>query len=199
MQQIMMIHGGTTFRKKEDYINFLKTRDISIEDKKRWSDDYIKEELSDCKIIKPRMPLKEDAKYEDWKIHFERHLPYLEDNIILIGTSLGGIFLAKYLSENIFPKRILSVYLIAPPFDDTIKGEDLAGGFELKEDLKLIEKNCSNITLMFSKDDDVVPVEHAEKYREKINAEIIKFGSRNGHFDIEEFPELVERIRKDMA
>ena len=132
------------------------------------------------------------------KICFERFFPHLEDNVILIGNSLGGIFLAKYLSENKFPKKILSTYLICPPFDNTLSKETLAGGFELKSDLSLLEKNSGKLRLLFSKNDDVVPVEHAEKYRRKLpNTEIIIYEDKNGHFQIEEFPEIIEMIKKD--
>jgi hypothetical protein len=145
------------------------------------------------------MPLQENAKYTDWKIFFERHIPLLRNNVILIGNSLGGIFLAKYLSENKFPKKILHTYFVCPPFDDTCFNEDLVGGFKLKSNLSLIENNCKDITCMFSADDDVVPVAHAEKYRNKLkNADIIIFKSKNGHFRISKFPEIVKMIKKDI-
>ncbi|MFA6285159.1 MAG: alpha/beta hydrolase [Parcubacteria group bacterium] len=145
------------------------------------------------------MPLQDDAKYSDWKIHFERFFPKLRNGVILIGSSLGGIFLAKYLSENKFPKRILSTYLVCPPFDNTLTGEDLVGGFKLKSDLSLLETNSKNLYLMFSKDDEVIPVSHAEKYREKLKgAKIMIFKSKNGHFKISKFPEIIEMIKKDL-
>jgi uncharacterized protein len=199
-KQILFIHGGTTFKSKEDYIDFLKNRKISIKEKIKWSDKYFNKNLSkDFDIIKPKMPLKENAKYEEWKIHFERYFPFLNDNIILIGSSLGGIFLAKYLSENKFPKKILSIYLIAPPFDNTLPSEDLVGGFELQSNLSLIEKNSENLYLMFSKDDNVVSISHARKYGKKLkNANIIIYESKNGHFKISEFPEIINMIKKDV-
>ncbi len=198
--QILIIHGGETFKNKKDYLHFLKTRKISIEEKIRWTDDYLKKNLGEnFQIIKPRMPSQDNAKYKEWKIHFERHFPQLRNNIILIGNSLGGIFLAKYLSEHKFPKRILSTYLICSPFDDTLSEKDLVGGFKLKSDLSLLEKNPKNLYLMFSKDDDVVPVSQAEKYRKKLkNAKIIIYESKNGHFKISEFPEIVKMIKKDV-
>lgn len=198
--QLMLIHGGVTFKNKSNYINHLKTREISIEKKIRWSDAYLEKELEkELQIIKPQMPLKENAKYEEWKIHFEKHFPYLKNNIILIGQSLGGIFLAKYLSENKFPKKILSVYLICPPFDNTDSTEDLVGGFKLKSDLSLIEKNCKNTTLMFSKTDEIVPVSHAIKYQKKLpNTKIIIYDDKNGHFKIEKFPEIIKMIKENL-
>ncbi len=198
--QILYIHGGTTFKNKKDYLTFLKTRKISIDKKKRWAQEYLDKEL--CKkfeIIRPRMPLQDNALYEDWKIHFERYIPQLNDNVILIGGSLGGIFLAQYLSENKFPKKILSTYLVGAPFDDTCFTEDLAGGFKLKKDLSLFEKNSKNITLFFSADDEEVPVDHSEKYRKKLkNAKIVIYKSKNGHFHVPKFPEIVKMIKNDI-
>lgn len=198
--QVFVVHGGMTFKNQENYLNFLKNRDVTIERKIKWDDDYLRNSLGESfHIIKPRMPLQDNAKYEEWKTHFERYMEQLEDNIILVGHSLGAIFLAKYLSENKFPKKILSVYLIAPPFDNTIIGEDLVGGFELSEDLSKIMENCKNVNLLFSKDDDCIPISHAEKYKEKLpNANIIIYESKNGHFRIKEFPEIVEMIKEDL-
>ncbi|MFP4656767.1 MAG: alpha/beta hydrolase [Candidatus Woesearchaeota archaeon] len=197
-KQIILIHGGETWKKREDYIRYLKTREISLERRESWSREYLEKQLSqEFRIIRPQMPLKEDAKYEDWKIWFERHLEFLDDDCILIGNSLGGIFLAKYLSENDFPRRIKATFLVCPPFDDSIPDEDLAGGFELGNDLSKLEKNSHMVKLMFSKDDEVVPPSQAEKYKEALkDAEIIMYDDKNGHFNIKEFPEIVEMIRK---
>jgi len=197
--QIFMVHGGMTFKNRKDYLHYLKTRKVSLEKRKNWSGDYLDKKLGkNFQIIRPRMPQQDNAQYEDWKIYFERFIPYLTNNCILIGGSLGGIFLAKYLSENKFPKKILSTYLICTPFDDTCIGEDLVGGFELKPNLSLLEKNTKNLVLMFSKDDDCVPVSHAEKYRSKLKkANIVIYKSKNGHFVILEFPEIVKMIKND--
>ena len=53
--------------------------------------------------------------------------------------------------------------------------------------------------LLFSKDDDCVPVSHAKKYKDKLpNSKIITYESKNGHFETEEFPEIVEMIQNDL-
>jgi len=195
--QIFIIHGGETFKNQKDYLNYLKNRSVSLEKWVSWKDEYFDKELGkDFEIIRPRFPLAENAKYNDWKIFFERYIPLLKDNIIFIGNSLGGIFLAKYLSENKFPKNILATYLICAPFDDTCPNEDLVGGFKLNKDLSLFEQNSKNLTLMFSADDDSTPVSHAEKYRNKLkNAKIIIYKSKNGHFRIPKFPEIIKMIK----
>jgi predicted alpha/beta hydrolase family esterase len=190
-----------TFKTKNDYFDFLLNRPISIEERVRRSNEYLQIELKlQCKIIKPYMPCKDNAKYIEWKMHFERYLQCIDDKTILIGQSLGGIFLAKYLSENKLFNKVLSVYLVCPPFDNTLPDEALVGWFKLSSDLSLLEENCNNLYLMFSKDDPIVPVNHSEKYRKKLhNANILIYENKNGHFKVEEFPEIVQCIQKDIS
>ncbi len=199
--QILYIHGGMTFKNKKNYLHWLKHREISIDKKARWHDDYLEKKLGpNFQIIRPKMPLLENAKYSDWVIHFERYFPYLKNNAILIGASMGGMFLAKYLSENKFAKKLLSVYLVCPPFDNTLYGEDLVGGFKLTSNLSLLEKNCKKITLLFAKNDDVVPVSHAKKYAAKLKqANIVIYKHIPGHFKISEFPEIIKMIKSDVT
>ncbi len=195
-KQILYIHGGMTFKTHKEYIHYLKTRSISI-DKQSWSGSYLDKKLGKAyQIIRPRMPWPENSKYEEWKIHFELHFPFLKNDVILIGKSLGGIFLAKYLSENTFPKKIKAVFLVAPPFDDTVSGEDLRKDFWLKKDLALLEKQTKNLYLMFSEDDPCVPISHADKYEGKLGKGIFIIFKHNGHFSIPEFPEIVAMIKK---
>lgn len=200
--QILVIHGGETFKNDKDYLRYLKTKKISLAKRTSWKNDYLDKTLGGkFEIIRPGMPLPENAKYRDWKIFFERHFPFLRNNIVLIGNSLGGIFLAKYLSEHKFPKKILSVYLICAPYDNshTAPGDQLVGGFRLKSDLSLLDKSSKRLTLMFSGDDKVVPVYHAEMFRKKLkNAKIIVYKSKNGHFNIQKFPEIVKMIKEDL-
>ncbi len=198
--QIFFVHGGMTFYNKKNYFHYLKTREISLVKKVSWTGEYFHKKLGrDCDIIQPRFPLEDDAKYADWKIYFTRFFPYLRDGVILIGSSLGGIFLARYLSENRFPKKIRSVYLVCSPFDKSGLLEDLGGGFRLKSDLSLITKNCPRVTFLFSQNDDVVPAAHAGKYAKKLpQARVIVYPHIKGHFRISEFPEIIKMIREDL-
>lgn len=195
--QIFIIHGGMTFKRKRDYLDYLKNRKVSVEKRSKWSDDYLDKKIGkNFEIVRPRMPLQDNAKYEEWKIHFERYIPSLKNGVILIGNSLGGIFLAKYLSENKLLKKLGGVFLVCPPFDGSLSNEDLVGGFKLKSDLSLLARSTKNLYLLFSEDDDVVPVAHAEKYRKKLpDAKILIFKSKNGHFQVSEFPEIIKLIK----
>jgi len=195
--QVLIIHGGMTFKNQGDYLKYLKTKKVSLDKRINWAGDYLEKSLgSKYQVIRPRMPLQDNAKYEEWKIFFERYLPYIKNNVILIGCSLGGIFLAKYLSENKFPKKIKGTFLVCAPYDNSHFDEDLVGGFTLKSDLSLILKNFSKLTMLFSADDECVTPYHAEKYRLKLpKANIIIYKSKNGHFNIPTFPEIIKMIK----
>lgn len=121
----------------------------------------------------------------------------LTDNIILLGGSLGAIFLAKYLSENDFPVKIKAVFLLAGPFDDKSRSDIdyTLGDFVLPESLEKFASQAGKIFLYHSKDDPVVPFADQGKYAAKLpSAEKVVFEDK-GHFNLKEFPEIVEKIR----
>lgn len=197
--QVLLIHGGATFKSRRGYLHYLKTREITVGKQTTWVGDYLRESLGGrFEVIRLHMPLLENARYSDWKIHFERHLPYLKDDLVMVGFCLGAVFLAKYLSENRFPRRIRAVYLVGAPFDDTLPDDDLTGGFRLGRDLSGLDDGPKRLCMIFSKDDDVVPLSHAEKYRKKLkNAEILICENKHGHFEVPELPEIVDMIKRD--
>lgn len=197
---MLRVHGGMTFKNDKNYLHYLRTKKISTKKKISWKGDYLEKSLGKkFEVIAPQMPLSDNAKYRDWAILFKRYLALLKGKYILIGSSLGGVFLAKYLSENKLSKKAWSVYLVGAPFDNTVLGEDLVGGFNLKADLSLLEKNCKNLYLLFSEDDDVVPIAHSEKYKKKLkNARILVYKNKHGHFNVSRFPEIIKLIKEDV-
>ena len=113
-QQIIIIHGGTTYKSHEEYFLALKGLDIKLDrmkSSKDWKDGLQEKLGEDFTVYIPQMPNKQNAQYEEWKILFEKVVKLLDDYIVLIGHSMGGIFLAKYLSENNIHKKILKTFL----------------------------------------------------------------------------------------
>ena len=140
------------------------------------------------------MPDSNNAQYIEWKIWFERLSPFLNDGVIFVGHSLGGIFLAKYLSENDFHKRIQAVILIAAPFDVEDMDESL-GTFKLSPSLGKFKKRGGRIFLFSSKDNEVVPFSNCFKYQEFLPDAEAKIFEDRQHFNQTEFPELIELIK----
>lgn len=198
--QIFLVHGWMTFKSWKNYLKYLEESEVSLEWRKSRNKEYLDEKLGkDFDIFRPRFPLSQNAKYKYWKIYFEKYIPLFSKKLILIWNSLGWIFLAKYLSENKFPRKIQSVYLVCPPYRGWLPTEDLVWWFKLWKDLSLLQQNCKNLYLIFSADDDVVPISHAELYKKKLpNANIFIYNNKNGHFGVSEFPEIVKLLRWDL-
>ena len=195
-----MIHGGNTFDTYADYLQFLREYVIDFERVQgrhlRWQDTLGEKLGEEYEVVRPAMPSKYNAKYVEWKIWFEKHLSYVHDDVILVGTSLGGIFLAKYLSENAFPVRIKATYLVAAPHDAEGLLPRTLTDFVLPESLDLFAHQSGEVYLIHSTDDPVVKFEDAERYAIRLpKAHKIIFKDR-GHFSQEEFPELVEKIKR---
>ncbi len=200
-RQVIVIHGGNPYINEEQYIGQLKEKTVYLdalkESSRRWNrnlDKFLDTDKFQC--IFPVMPCKQRAVYEEWKIWFERHLPLLDKEVILVGHSLGGSFLTKYLTENNIDKKILSLHLVASPVTGGVT-DDL-GDFTPNKDLfSKLSEICEDIHLCFSKDDTVVSFDQMNHYTEALpNANQHIFKDR-GHFSGTEFPELVENIKKN--
>ena len=135
-KQILMVHGADAFSEYDAFLNFLRT--YPIEDPlgeaehKSWKRS-LKEELKDeYEVYYPSMPNSQNAKYLEWQIWFERYLEFLRDDVVLLGHSQGGYFLAKYLTENVLPIRVRALYLIAAPFGPGDYGDGDDGGDQVR-------------------------------------------------------------------
>lgn len=196
-QQVVAIHGGTSFDSQEDYIAFIKTRELTLEKLKQGEDwrASLGRELGDAfEVLVPKMPNGTNARYAEWCIWLERCIPFLRDNVILIGHSLGGIFLAKYLAEHSFPKTIKATLLIAAPFDATSTVESLKD-YALPESLENFVNQGGIIQLVYSEDDPVVPFEEMKKYQQALPQARPAIFQDKKHFNQEKFPELVSLIQ----
>lgn len=197
-KQVFYIHGGEAYSNYEAYLEDLKTMPVDPfkEQNIRWTHSLTEKLGEEFEVLSPLMPGKYNAKYEEWKIWFERHFEFIRDEVTLLGWSLGGIFFAKYLSENEAPFKVGRLYMLAAPFNSEEFKDVGCGDFMLEPELvsRLPEK-VGQITLLHSKDDFVVPYDHALIYKNlMITADLVTFEDKN-HFLVEEFPELIERVR----
>ncbi len=191
-KQLIHIHGGNSWRSYDDYLAYLneKVVDPNIIKNIRWRQRYLESLGEDWQIISPQMPSPQNVKYIEWAIWFEKYIPFLQDGVVLVGHSLGVVFLAKYLSENTLPVKVSQLHLVAGIYGDTVKEKT----FDFSDDLSSIERQCESIYIYHSQDDMVVPYEHAGMYAKALpKAKLITFTDR-GHFLQSEFPELMENI-----
>ncbi len=199
MKQVFFIHGGSAYSRYDDFLEALKTkelRSVTGESSERWSDNLRRDLGGQTELFQPRMPNADNAQYQEWQIWFERHFSYLLDGVILVGWSLGGMFLAKYLLENDLPFRPSALLLLAAPAGSCASevGED-CGTFQFDPGrIEELATKMSNIQIWHSEDDFVVPYADALVYQAALpQAKLVTFQDRN-HFLLPQFPEFIEAI-----
>lgn len=200
MKQVVYIHGGNLTKDNDELLKIMASREINPFEEKKRRRLTLQERLPEFVVIKPEMPNKDMARYNTWKLRFEKHIPFLEEEkLVLIGHSLGGMFLTKYLAENEFPVQISQLHLVAPVLDDQglNEGDNYLGDFAYDvDDVKNISSKADKVIVRTSKDDPVVPYMHSVRIAREIAGAELKMFEDRGHFNQAEFPELIEEIRK---
>lgn len=199
-RQVFFIHGGDSFSKREDFLRYLGTMPLrnlpGSTSADFWTKSLAEDLGEDYEVFMPSMPNKQNASYDEWSIWFEKHFAYLKDEVILVGWSLGGMFLAKYLSEKTFPQKIKALFLLAAPCGTQTDSEgNDCGSFQFDpKNLSFLNEKIDLINIWHSTDDFVVPYEQALDYQKHINkAKLVTFSDKN-HFLLPKFPELISAI-----
>lgn len=196
-QQVLYIHGGMTFPTHAAYLHFLRTKELTL-DRLRvghdWKDNLQSVLGEGYDVLAPRMPNGMNAQYPEWTLWFSRIVSLLNAGVILIGHSLGGVFLVRYLSEQVVPMRVKATMLVAAPYRDDVPEESL-GDFLPPDDLSLFKDQGGSIFIYHSTDDPVVPFEHGISYARALPEATMRECQGRGHFNVESFPELEADIR----
>ena len=190
MKQILIIHGGDSFSSYDAYVRSLRSLEISydrLRQQKKWK-TWLVEQLPEADVLLPTFPNCSNAVYDEWVVYFEKLLPFLHDEVYLIGHSLGAMFLAKYLNEAPLNKPVKKLLLVAGGYDDESM-EDL-GSFKVTS-AKNLPQSADEIHLFHSKDDPVVPYSELAKFQADLPDAIIHSFENRGHFLGESFPELL--------
>ena len=198
-KQIIAIHGGDAYKSYGEYIAALKHWKIGKSDfeglsKGGWRDALQKALGSQFQVIHMRMPNQNNVRYKEWKIWFDKFVPFMEKEVVLVGHSMGGIFLTKYLAENLLPKKIKAVFLIAPPFKGN-DPKDFMADFVLPKDLKRLKAYGDKIHIFQSEDDDLVLFKEFRLYKKALPMAQMRVFKDRGHFKITRSPELYKDIK----
>jgi predicted alpha/beta hydrolase family esterase len=144
----------------------------------------------------PRMPNEDDPSYETWRQAIAQELASVTEPVMLVGHSLGGSVVIKWLSERQGEQPIAGVFLAASPF---------WGGagwrYEGYEKLALSQAVAARlpsampIYLYHCRDDAVVPFDHLALYAEALPQATVRAFDTGGH----QFNNDVSAIARDIA
>jgi uncharacterized protein len=157
---------------------------------------YIKNELgAGFEITCPRMPNPQFPQYSSWRTTIKNTLSKIEGPLILVGHSLGGTLLLKYLTEEKVSQEILGLYFIASPYFSEDKGWNYQDFFINIGPDKLLGNYP--VYSYHSTDDAIVPVGHQGFYASKFPQTIVRTLEGHGHeYKMEEFKEIIQDIKQ---
>ena len=196
MQQIIVIHGGTTFQEYDKYLESLSSKKLNIDRfvyKPMWK-ELLQENLGDgYQVLTPKMPNSTNARYSEWKIWFKHLSSLFAENCILVGHSLGAVFLAKYLSESNLGVRIKATILIAAPYEDD-EAEDLTD-FKITSLSDKLTNQAGKLVFFNGMDDPVISHHDLKQYQEQLHSAEFIIQPAPDHFMRAKFPELVNLLK----
>lgn len=197
MRQVIVIHGGTTFERYDDYLASLANKKLMIERllyRPMWKELLQGNLGSDYQVLLPSMPNSANARYSEWKIWFNHLSELFNEEVILVGHSLGAIFLAKYLSENQLNFKVNATILIAAPYNDESL-EDL-GDFKVEKLSTKLTEQAGRLVFFNGNDDPVISLADLENYKQELPSAEFNMLAAPDHFIRADFPELVTLLKE---
>jgi uncharacterized protein len=145
----------------------------------------------------PRMPDEADPNVKSWKRKISAELSLLRGKVVLVGHSVGGSILLRYLSEEEVKKPIAGLFLLAAPSWD----EDQWNFDDLKLPRNIAEKlvYIPRIFLYHSRDDAVVPFAHLALHGARLPQATIRAVDGRGHQFGNDLTDVARDIRSEDA
>lgn len=165
--------------------------------------ELAKKKVSACALPMPNSKKPVISKWIEEISHTVDNSP--EDEIFLVGHSLGATAVLRYLEQIENDKKISGVVLVSgliSPLDlenpqSVYRGID--SFVDTSIDFEKIKNKANKFILLHSTDDPAVPFWHAEKISQELGCELVKV-EKGGHFFIlaepicYELPELLDII-----
>jgi predicted alpha/beta hydrolase family esterase len=154
---------------------------------------YLKEELgSDYEVLAPDMPDPDHPRYLAWRNQIEHELDKLATNCLLIGHSLGGSMLLKYLAEGSYQKPIAGMFLIAVPYWGK---QDWELEYAVPEDFASHLPPIRQLFLYHSRSDEDIPFSSLQRYQEQLPQATVRVLDGKEHSFTGGLPLLAQDIK----
>jgi predicted alpha/beta hydrolase family esterase len=150
----------------------------------------------DVPFAHPVMPDPDAPTYARWKRSLKQELGKLEGEIVLLGHSLGGSVLLKYLSEEPFSHPIAGMFLVATPFWGGDK--DWHAEWMLPEDFATRLPSVGKVFLYHSKEDPNVPFGHLQRYAASLPQAKVREIPGSDHEFVHGVPHLLEDLENTL-
>lgn len=182
MRNVLIFHG-TGGHPKENWFPWLKEK---------------LEEKYSCKVFIPQFPHPRDYPLSDWLKVLEDYKQYINEETILIGHSLGGLFLLRVLEGLENPVK--SAFFVAAPVGIRpirfYESDNKFSGFNF--DWKKIKKGAKYFAVYHSDTDPYVSLGNGEELAKKLGVKVT-FIPDAGHINAEAGYTKFERLLEDVG
>lgn len=141
----------------------------------------------------PSMPEPENPRYMEWKMTLQSTFPVGGNKVVIVGHSLGGSVVVKYLTEGLCQVPVAGLFLVGAPYWGT-KGwvmDEFVVDPEFPSKLPDIE----HVFIYHSRNDRWVPFSHADIYARKLPGSVVRKLPGDDHEFSSGLPGLVKDIR----
>lgn len=161
---------------------------------------WLKKELEQLgvQVEVPQMPDTENPTLGKWLPYLEKVVGEPDENLVIIGHSLANITALRFLEGLPEGKRIGKLVMVGG-YVDNLGFKELDSFFQKPIDWANIKKHCSSFVAINSDDDQYVPLENADIFKEKLGAKvIIEHNKRHmGHEDnMVELQSVLEAVKE---
>ena len=137
-------------------------------------------------VMVPAMPEPDVPKIEPWVATLQQLLPNPNEDVLLVGHSVGCQAILRYMAELSDEQSVGQVILVAPwthLINLDPESQQIAKlWLETPLDWDKIKAHCGSFVALFSDDDEWVPLTEEKIFREKLGAET-RVLHQMGHFD----------------
>lgn len=151
-----------------------------------------------CKTIVPQFPTPENQSPETWMEVLNQYKDQIDENTIMIGHSLGGLFLVNVLGQ--LEKPIKAAVFVATPIgiQPVVNWAGDAPFLTKPFDWDKIRKNAGKFYVYHSDNDPYVGLENGKQLAKNLGVELT-FVPGAGHFNKKagylKFEELFDKLR----
>jgi hypothetical protein len=166
---------------------------------------WVKKELEakGFQVEVPAFPDTENPKMNQWVSKLQEVIGALDEELFLIGHSIGCATIMRYLETLEENQKIGGVVFVAG-FTENVGFDEIQNYFETPIDLEQIKlKSKHGFVAIHSDDDPYVDLKFADIFKEKLAAEIIIkhnakhfSGAIEGEQSCTELPDVVQSIEK---
>lgn len=165
---------------------------------------YAKTELEQTgfSVEVPEMPDTENPDYSAWLEKLQQVVDEPDENLFLIGHSIGSVAILRYLESLPENVSVGGVVLVAG-FTDNLGFDEIQTFFTTPLDYKKIRASAGSFSFIHSDDDPYVELRHGEQLRQQLGGNLIVIpgaGHFSGPVDDEKsykrLPEVIEEVKR---